>query len=69
MNTGVIRRIFFLVLGMVYISAGIFIWWKNVLPAPWGIVLMIIFAAYGLWRMSRGLKRNHNHDYIENSKV
>ena len=69
MDATPIRRIFFLVLGLVYIAAGIFIWWKKVLPAPWGLVLMIINIAYGLWRMSRAFKRNHNQDYIENSKV
>ena len=57
MNADVIRRIFYLVLGLVYIAAGIFIWWRKVLPEPWGIVLMIVFALYGGWRISRGFRK------------
>jgi len=53
MDAIVIRRIFFLVLGLTYIVAGTFIYIRKMLPAPWGIILLIAFVGYGAWRMYR----------------
>jgi hypothetical protein len=53
MEAIVIRRIFYLVLGLTYIAAGIFFYVRKLLPAPWGIILLIAFTLYGGWRIYR----------------
>jgi hypothetical protein len=58
MDALAIRRVFYLVLGLAYIVAGIFIFIRKILPAPWGLVLLIIFTVYGGWRMYRAFKLN-----------
>ncbi len=52
----VIRRLFYLILGLTYIVAGIYIFMQKILPAPWGTVLLITFLLYGSWRMYRAFK-------------
>ena len=54
MDAIVIRRLFFLILGLAYMVAGVFIYIKNILPAPWGLILLMIFTIYGSWRIYRG---------------
>jgi hypothetical protein len=55
MDALLIRRIFFLILGLTYVIAGTFIYIKKMLPAPWGFVLLIAFLAYGSWRIYRAI--------------
>jgi hypothetical protein len=47
MDAIVVRRIFFLFLGLTYLMAGVFIYIRKMLPDPWGIVLLIVFTVYG----------------------
>jgi len=51
-----IRRFFFLFLGLTYLVAGVFIYARKMLPDPWGIILLIVFTAYGSWRIYRAFK-------------
>jgi len=51
-----IRRFFFLFLGLTYLVAGVFIYIRKMLPDPWGIILLIVFTAYGSWRIYRVFK-------------
>jgi len=61
MDALAIRRIFYLVLGLAYVAAGIFIYIRKLLPSPWGIVLLIAFTAYGSWRMYRAFKLKNEY--------
>jgi hypothetical protein len=45
-----------LILGLTYLIAGVFIYIRKILPAPWGMVLLIVFTVYGTWRMYRAFK-------------
>lgn len=56
MDAIAIRRIFLLVLGLTYLIAGVYIYIRKMLPAPWGMVLLIVFTVYGCWRMYRAFK-------------
>lgn len=56
MDALAIRRAFYLILGLAYVAAGIFIYIRQLLPSPWGIVALIAFVAYGSWRMYRAFK-------------
>jgi hypothetical protein len=53
MTDNPVNRVFRLILGLTYIVMGVFLYIKQVVPAPWGLVLGIAFAVYGSWRIYR----------------
>lgn len=59
MNPNRIRQLFLLLLGLTYIGMGCFIYLADVIPSPpWGLVLGVMFVAYGSWRSYRAIRMN-----------
>ena len=56
MDGGRLKQLFLLVLGLTYIGLGVFIFLKKIIDSPWGEILGILFAGYGMWRVYRALK-------------
>ena len=57
MDGGTLKQVFLLLLGLTYIALGVFIFLKKIIESPWGEILGILFAGYGLWRVYRSLKK------------
>lgn len=58
MDSGKIRRIFLLLLGLTYIGLGVFMFINKVIPVtPWGELLCLMFVLYGSWRAYRAIAR------------
>ncbi|MFZ1379853.1 MAG: hypothetical protein WAS56_09320 [Saprospiraceae bacterium] len=49
-------RPFFILLSLVYIGIGIFIFVKKMIPGMWNEVLAVVFVAYGVFRFYRAMK-------------
>ncbi len=58
MDVSRIRQVFLLILGLTYIGLGFFIFLKKIIETPWGEILGLLFASYGLWRVYRSLQKN-----------
>ena len=57
MNGNTIRQVFLLLLGLVYIGLGGYIFLKKVIDSPWSEILGILFIAYGSWRSYRAVMK------------
>jgi hypothetical protein len=58
MDADKIRQAFFLLIGLIYIGVGVFIFVKKAIPySPWGEILSLMFVLYGSWRAFRTLKK------------
>jgi hypothetical protein len=62
MNDNPVNRVFRLVLGLTYILMGVMIYIKDVLPAPWGLILALAFSVYGCWRIIRTFQVKRQDD-------
>lgn len=56
-NPGRIRVWALILLGIVYISVGIYIFIvrSNVTSSPWGELMSAVFILYGVWRIYRSI--------------
>lgn len=51
-----LRQLFLILLSVIYMATGMFIILSEVMPdKKWGIILGILFIAYGLFRLYRAL--------------
>lgn len=56
-----LRQIFLILLSLIYIATGAFIVLSDVMPdKTWGIILAVLFIAYGSFRLYRALTLREN---------
>ena len=58
MNGSIIRQVFLLTLGLIYIGLGVYIFIIKVIGSPWSEILSVLFIVYGLWRVYRSFMKN-----------
>lgn len=57
MNGSTIRQVFLLLVGLIYIVLGVYIFLKKVIDSPWSEILALLFVIYGAWRSYRALMK------------
>lgn len=57
---GRIKYVFLILLGLLYIVLGIYIYWSRnrITVSPWGEITAALFILYGSWRTYRAILLN-----------
>lgn len=61
MGSHKLRQIFLILLSVIYMATGLFIILSDVMPdKKWGRILGVVFIAYGVFRLYRGITYDQN---------